>query len=971
MTVSNSDRLSPLYLGNDFDLRFDFTFRTFDQEDSEGVSVRVKNGTEFETLDPSLYLVNTNIDQLGGHILLKYPLANKYFYIAGDTVVDQLLDITNYDNFYPDALEKALDKVTAILQEWYTKLDQESISRVLSDINYEELSKKRDDVLKSYIETLVRQNNDGKFYLSDQYITAKEFLSPTITNIKDALLIGLSTGKVIEIREPTSIAFASTSEVQTLLSKLENLIINAPTTFTIPAAIYNFNSEYIAKYTKDHGLLTIKGAEPLAVTISSVVSANGADGLWDVTYALADASNVSVGDYLKIDKVICGATWFEALPIRKAQLGELAVGFNKMGNASVSGTTITLSGTSDNARPSNWLDIGDLIHYKGQTRAVVSVDDTLRTITIASAFESGSGSDDFDADANRYQWWYFTKASSGSISISNGVVTGIGTVFLSDVNLGDVLLFNGCMAQVTAINSDTSLTIDVTTHNLSNLKYTALKVSMIQHEGTWKVLAKAGNNVTVRLKNWNMYQAEVRDSLGNITTPYFKGYAPPIKGWLGATVKVMKTVLKQNNPSGSGLIGEQDGNIKLLDNLVIEGGSGGTGLLLKGTNAGYEAIQSRLICGQNFSVTGFNNCAWGFNGSHLHAPYAHFIGSTSHALNFGDGGSGYLRGSIVAGSNGIGLMLSGNYCRLSEVRLIGNRLQGMRTDSGAGFYCDSGFAYGNASHGLMIVNNSGGQFADGFTISNGGNGINTQNGGSGRYSRNLTACNKNHQMSFTGSMVEAGQAWATGAKAGRSGIVVSASQAYLFAACTTGNSVIGLYALDNAHISTRNCYASKNGTNGVNIQNLSTVVANGSYTEGNYGPNNVVIATGSSGNGFGSGQSAQVNGAIATTYTTLANGGVITYQKNAAYGYVFGEIEVFGSSVNAIAGKAYLRAGSSASTSKISGHANFSVTTGVLDGSNGTPGNLIVSTHTDGNIYVANQTGGAVTISTLLKGNIL
>ncbi|ENX58804.1 MULTISPECIES: hypothetical protein [Acinetobacter] len=801
-----------------------------------------------------------------------------------------------------------------------------------------------------------------------EFATIKDFEG---VDNAEKLFNALATNRLIEIREPLNVIFSDPNKAKSVLSKLENLSVQSPTTIQLPAAILNFDSEYIFKYTKNHSLLNIIGADSVGISIDSVVSSNGADGSWDVTYALADASQVNVGDFLKIDKVVCGATWFEALPVRKANPGELVVGFNKMGNASVSGSTVTLSGTSLNARPSNWLDPGDLFHYKGQSRAVVSVDDTARTITIASAFESGSGGDDFDADANRFQWWYYTKPSVGTISISGANVSGVGTTFLNDVNVGDILLFNGCMAQVTAVNSDTSLVIDVSIHNISNIRFTALKVSMIQHEGTWKVTQKDGNKVTVQIKNWNMYQTELRDNAGNVTSPYFKGFAPPVKGWVGATAKVLKTVLKQANNAGSGFVGEQSGAIKFIDNLIVEGGAGGTGLLLKGQNASYEAIQSNIVCGQNFAVSGFNRCVWGFGGSRLQAPYAHFIGSTSNAIDLGDGGAAYLRGAVVAGSGGIGLLISGNFCRLSEVRLIGNKLQGMRTDAGGNFYGDSGFVYGNASHGLMIVNVSGGQFADGFTLSNGGNGINVQNGGGGRYSRNLAACNKHHQMSFTGSMVEAGQAWATGAKAGRSGIVVSASQAYLFAAAATGNSVVGLYTLDSANVSARNNYLSKNGVNGANIQNLSSVVANGSYVEGNYGPNNVVIATGSSANGFSTGQSAQVTGAIATTYTTLTNGGVITYQKNAAYGYVFGEIEVFGSSMTAVSGKAYFRAGSSPQTSKISGHANFSVATGVLDGSNGTPGNLIVSTHTDGNIYIANQTGGAITISTLLKGNIL
>ncbi len=130
MTVSISERLSPLYEGNGINTRFDFTFRVFDQEDANGVSVKHQVGADFENIDESLYSVTINPDNLGGYItFLTAPEVGFEFYIAGETPVDQLLDITNYDNFYPDAIERSLDKLTAILQEWAHSLGFEKLSR--------------------------------------------------------------------------------------------------------------------------------------------------------------------------------------------------------------------------------------------------------------------------------------------------------------------------------------------------------------------------------------------------------------------------------------------------------------------------------------------------------------------------------------------------------------------------------------------------------------------------------------------------------------------------------------------------------------------------------------------------------------------------------------------------------------------------------------------------------------------------
>lgn len=180
MTVPISDRLSQLYVGNDINQRFDFTFRVFNQESESGIVVRQKTAIEFVTLDPSLYTVTLNQDSLGGHIdFITPPESNVYFYIAGATALDQLLDITNYDNFYPDAIERALDKLTALLQEWGTQLDQEKQARILADIHYDSLAMEREENLEnrliSYINAVVGITNPKIFDgISDRMVITRD-----------------------------------------------------------------------------------------------------------------------------------------------------------------------------------------------------------------------------------------------------------------------------------------------------------------------------------------------------------------------------------------------------------------------------------------------------------------------------------------------------------------------------------------------------------------------------------------------------------------------------------------------------------------------------------------------------------------------------------------------------------------------------------------------------------------------------
>lgn len=197
MTVPVSDRLSQLYVGNGANTRFDFTFRVFQQEDETGIAVRQKGITDFETIDPSTYTVTVNQDGMGGFITFSSaPLAGKYFYIAGLTVLDQLLDITNYDNFYPEAIERALDKLTALLQERSTEIDLEKQARILADIQYDSLAMEREGLLENrlinYVNALVGVTNphifDGisaRMVITNDGRTQQEVNTSLIDNSED------------------------------------------------------------------------------------------------------------------------------------------------------------------------------------------------------------------------------------------------------------------------------------------------------------------------------------------------------------------------------------------------------------------------------------------------------------------------------------------------------------------------------------------------------------------------------------------------------------------------------------------------------------------------------------------------------------------------------------------------------------------------------------------------------------------
>lgn len=189
MTVPASDRLSQLYTGNGVNTRFDFTFRVFDQEDATGIAVKVDLGTEFETMDESLYQVTINQDNLGGYVVFNTAPSNQTsFYIAGETPVDQALDITNYDNFYPDSIEKSLDKLTAILQEWSHLLGFEEQARKLSGIKYDQEAQARENQIKNELQSnidYIDQNTSAMLQEAIANGTVSALAVTTVNTVED------------------------------------------------------------------------------------------------------------------------------------------------------------------------------------------------------------------------------------------------------------------------------------------------------------------------------------------------------------------------------------------------------------------------------------------------------------------------------------------------------------------------------------------------------------------------------------------------------------------------------------------------------------------------------------------------------------------------------------------------------------------------------------------------------------------
>ncbi len=809
-------------------------------------------------------------------------------------------------------------------------------------------------------------------------VTLKHFgaVLDGVTNDALPLYQALSSNNLIEVRAPLFAQIQDPNHAKVILENLHKLIIYVPSVIKLPPHLIEFNADYITKLTSSHSLLQIHGFDPAPLKITNVISASGGYGEWDVVYEMEDVSNIQPNNYIKIDNVIGGKTWFERATDRlKPYPGELAVGVNKLGIVTSSGITVTFPSAKENI--SKYLEIGMLLTVKGQTRIISTIDDNAKTLTVNTAFESNATSEEdnagFDKDLTNYQWWYYTYQSNGSISIAaDSMCTGIGTNFTA-YNIGDLILFDGCVAEILTINSDTSMQLS-SSIVVNNVKFTRLKCPMIKHEGTWLVTAKNGNQITVKQHCWHGYKAAVLTN-GVITQPEFPGIAPPIQGWIGAEAKLLKTVLKQNKLTGNGLESTQGASITKIDNLVISSiaNNTGTAIDLKGLGSAYDAIQSQVVLGSNTAVSRFNYAVDCFAGSVLHAPGAHFSGQRGSAVQSIDGGQTYLRGSVISGPGGIGAMVSGGYSRMSTARIIGAKLQAIRTDVGGFVYSDSGFIFGCGSHGIMNVNLSGMQWCDGYSICNQYDGINLQNGASGRYTRTFLACNGNRSMSITSSNGEAGQIWSTGCKGTNTGVIVNNSRFALTNAAITGNGGIGIYALSAANVSAKNVYISKNKNNGIRAVQKSVVDIIGGFCANNAAAiqinstNASVLVTGNESIIEGT----QIISSQYTNNIIMGPGSVykIDYQNTAAT-YTFGCIHIYGTTLPTARGMVYFRKGIQPVTNKEWGNDALIVATGIKTEADVVADKLMVSAADDGCLYLVWGGTGAIQFSYNLLGRL-
>lgn len=466
----------------------------------------------------------------------------------------------------------------------------------------------------------------------------------------------------------------------------------------------------ILKGRAPHGGVIIQGPEWAEETTLSAVTVTGSAGAWSVTATLADAGEIAINDYVRVTNVRAGWHVSAGALTDRPNIGELHNLFFKLGELSLSSTTATLSGSG----AASYLANGDLIVAGAEVRALSSL--------ATSGFSVSSA---FTQDITGRSDWFATRPATGTIAISGSTVTGTGTAFLTEVNVGDLLLVDGYSGyRITAVASDTSMTISSSITVSAGAAFGICSFGT-RHEGAFKVTNVSGNDVT-----WLNTDRRTNLPANNIISGNVKKFAAVITGNqeclipLGGHFILDRIALVTTSSSHTAIDGRQDN--------------------INGATATIECTDSVAILGGNY---------WGQfeEGVQFVAVGSSLGGGSTGGARF-QGNRHNLSSSNIHGSVGNGIVIDGANVRLSDSRVCGHSVDNVRVEVGGSMWGDYLISVGCGSRALHPV---GGVDVHcvGSVLGDALQGYNGENGGMTRGSGTLAICTTSYGIaSFNGSI---------------------------------------------------------------------------------------------------------------------------------------------------------------------------------------------------------------------------
>lgn len=655
----------------------------------------------------------------------------------------------------------------------------------------------------------------------------------------------------------------SAEQVLELLPTLNE--IEGAGVFNIPAGQYEIAGGSIINFGRENASRQVIGAEPLVTRINGVLSIveESADS-YLVTYSLDNAENVAVGEVLKLNQMrphplVNGDNIYLFRDDAGGNLvpHEIQAAVEFMGTINAvqgsSSTVFSKSTAQDN------VDIGDLIVSMGEVGRVTAKAGA--TITTDRAWSVANVGRDF----------YRVKSNAGTVSVSYGTVTGVGTNFLSTVNVGDMFLANEIVTVITAVSSDTSMTIAVPFHMQAGAAFATITPAVV-HEGAHVITAVNGNEVTARVKS------------------YFK---PPLLNVTGGDAVVIKTVFR-NMGNGDAVIAIEEGAaLGLINNIAfinIGGDSGSVGLGLAGNRGDVHKFGNAATINCEFN-TAF--IGWG-RGAILSAGCVADIrgNAFSACQNLGvwmiEDSYCTLRQVSISGAGSRGLAVnSGATAVITEVRITGCNNDGAIYQTGASLYGEAPLVVGNQGMGIRDVAGTSFNSSEGVIALNLYSGL-YLSGGRGSVKRMVILANgRNGVEALSGSSYVLEECWISGNYSASSqhgrGVSGINSRLSMVGGAITGNQHGGVDVIkqstfhgEGAHIVSNKMGEGLFGQEGVNAVHSTATIEGGQADVLRVGTHGVIDWT-----GFVYSPAVYGVGAVNVKYPNgrlITNGSAVTFE---------------------------------------------------------------------------------------------
>lgn len=700
-------------------------------------------------------------------------------------------------------------------------------------------------------------------------------------SLKDAL----ATGQRVTVPCSTGTINILAADSPSILPALDRIDAECDLTLSLAAGVHTTVAGNIANVGQNQNI-TIEGATPVSTDLIAINSVSGSSGNYTVEIQVASSAGIVAGDYLKLDNVIPLMTLSGDNSVFRARLApnELGNQLANLGNittvaggATASWATVYVGVLSDYISP------GDLLTVKGQTRVVNVVGAT--TVSIFGTWDVGAvGS----------RAWYLSRPNSGTVNTkaaaptgtigTGGVplqtITGVGSLFLTEVAVDDLIQVGSAYAKVVSIASDLSLTVDSALTIPNGSAYDIIKPSttvqgvataftsqanvgdVILADGGMSVVTVIGGTGTMtvspamKLPVGTPYSIitpgvahegthEVQSVVGNVVTVLNKWrglYAPAVNAISGGEVKAIKTILR-NTGAGDGFFFSQNSAINWINNLVLKGDGVSTsshGLALDGrTTEGPTQIGpvGMANAGDGFAVTGFGRGAFLGNGCVLQTRRSHYSGNQEFGVWALEGSTVNLREVVVSGTNGRGLQINANASLLfTEGHSVGNAGDGLSSEAGATIYAEIPCFWQNGGTGMRFTGATGIHVNEGISGINVASGVFVSAGAIGEVTRVLSVGNgrENFEIIENSNMV-ANEIWATGGQAttgtGRGVFCIGSQVAMNGAALTNNGGGPGYFFGTACNVDAITSFITGVQNNGIAAFNLARVAVSNSRVE--------------------------------------------------------------------------------------------------------------------------------------------